>query len=156
MKVGDVMCRPVTSCTEETNVSSAGRMMGENDCGFLPVLRARRIVGVVTDRDICVAIGKKRRSPSELLVREIMSKDVASCATTDAVGSALSTMALRQVRRLPVLDPKGALVGILSLDDLVLRAEEQSPTGAPASLSFGDVIRALRRIVGTRPLRKSA
>jgi CBS domain-containing protein len=130
--------------------------MGENDCGFLPVLRAGRVVGVVTDRDICVAIGKKRRPVSELLVREIMSKDVAGCVTTDAVGRALSTMAQRQIRRLPVLDPKGVLVGVLSLDDLVLRAEDQSPTGAPPSLSFGDVIRALRRIVGTRPLRKSA
>jgi CBS domain-containing protein len=131
-------------------------MMGENDCGFLPVLRAGRIVGVVTDRDICVAIGKKRRSPSELLVREIMTRDVAACATTDAVGSALSTMAQRHVRRLPVLDSRGALAGILSLDDLVLRAEEQAPTGEPPLLSFGDVVRALRRIVGSRPLRKSA
>ena len=156
MRVSDIMCRPVISCTEDTNVSSAGRMMGENDCGFLPVVRAGRVVGVVTDRDICVAIGRRRRPPSEFLVREIMSKDVAACTTTDVVGSALSTMAQRQVRRLPVLDSKGALVGILSLDDLVIRAEDQTPTGEPPSLSFGDVIRALRRIVGTRPLRKSA
>ena len=156
MKVADVMSRPITSCTENTSVASAGRLMGENDCGFLPVLRGGTMVGVVTDRDICVAISRKRRSAWELPVREIMSKDVAACVLTDSVGSALSTMAQRQVRRLPVLDPKGTLAGILSLDDLILRAEEQSPTGAPPWLTFGDVVRALRRIVGSRPLRKSA
>ena len=156
MKVGEIMCRPVTSCTEEMNLTSAGRLMGEYDCGFLPVVRAGNVVGVITDRDICVAIGKKRRSPADILVREVMSKDVAACTTTDRVGTALSAMAQRRVRRLPVLDPKGALAGILSLDDLVLRAEESSPPGLPPDLTSGEVIRTLRSIVGSRPLRRSA
>ncbi len=104
MRVGEVACRPVASCTEETSLSSAARLMGENDCGALPVLRAGRIVAIVTDRDICLAVGKKRRSPGEIPVKEVMTTDVAACETTDEVSAALATMARRQVRRLPVLD----------------------------------------------------
>ncbi len=156
MRVSDVMCRPVVSCTPETSLSSAARMMGENDCGALPVLRGKTVVGMVTDRDICVAIGKRKKAASETTVREIFSPGVVTCSTSDDVRSALATMASRHVRRLPVLDADGALQGIVSLDDLMLRAEEPRPTGAPPDLSHGDVVTAFRSICGKRPLRKPA
>lgn len=156
MKVSEVACRPVASCTEETSLSSAARLMGENDCGVLPVLRAGKVVGILTDRDICMAIAKAKPTPAETPVKEVMTMNVATCHTTDEIGAALATMAKRQVRRLPVLEPKGPLFGILSLDDLVLRAEEPTPGGAPPPISYRDLTLAFRSIVGKRPLRKSA
>jgi CBS domain-containing protein len=156
MKVSEVACRPVASCTDETSLSSAARVMGENDCGALPVLRDGRIVGILTDRDICMAIGKGKLLPAETPVKEVMSMNVATCLTTDDVGSALAIMTRRQVRRLPVLDPKGPLYGIVSLDDLILRAEESTPGGEPPPIAYRDLILALRGIVGKRPLRRSA
>ncbi len=156
MKVSEIACRPVASCTEETSLSSAARLMGDNDCGVLPVLRAGKLVGIVTDRDICMAIAKAHSSPGETPIKEVMTMNVATCQTTDDVSAALSTMSRRQVRRLPVLDPEGPLFGILSLDDIVLRAEEMLPGGPPPPISHRDVALAFRNIVGKRPLRKSA
>lgn len=156
MKVSEVACRPVASCTEETSLASAARLMAENDCGVLPVVREGRIVGILTDRDICMAIGKARISPVETPVKEVMSTNVATCETTDDVGSALATMTKRQVRRLPVVDSKGPLYGILSLDDLILRAEEAAPGGAAPPIAYRDLVLALRGIVGRRPLRRTA
>lgn len=155
MKVGEIASRPVASCTEETSLSSAARIMDESDCGVLPVLRAERLVGILTDRDICMSIAKTRHSPAETLVKEVMTKDVATCWTTDEIGAALATMRRRQVRRLPVLEPPGPLFGILSLDDIALRAEELMPGGLPP-ISYRDLALVFRSIVGRRPLRKSA
>ena len=156
MKVSEVACRPVASCTEETSLSSAARIMGEGDCGVLPVLRAGKLVGILTDRDICMSIAKAKTLPAETPVKEVMTMNVATCETTDDVAFALATMARRQVRRLPVLEPQGPLFGILSLDDIVLRAEEPMPGGPPPPISYRDLALAFRGIVGRRPLRKSA
>ena len=156
MKVSEIACRPVASCTEETSLSSAARLMGDNDCGVLPVLHDGKLVGIVTDRDICMALAKSNTSPAEIPIKEVMTMNVATCQTTDDVSAALATMSRRQVRRLPVLDPQGPIFGILSLDDIVLRAEEPVPGGPPPPISHRDVALAFRNIVGKRPLRKSA
>jgi CBS domain-containing protein len=152
MRVRDVMCQPVSTCTEEMSLASAARIMGENDCGVLPVVKNSRVVGVVTDRDVCLAVGKTRRSPDETPVREVMTRKVATCTTTDEIHTALSVMSSRQVRRLPVLDEKGALKGVLSMDDIVLRAEEADPSRQPPEVSCRSVVAAMRNIYGSRRL----
>lgn len=152
MKVSEVMCRPVSSCTEETNLPSAARRMGENDCGALPVVRERRVVGMITDRDVCLAVGALRRPPADTLVRDVMTRDVVVCHTDDEVRDALAVMANRHVRRLPVLDADGTLQGVLSTDDLVLRAEAPDPSHVPA-LSAAEVLDTLRTIYGSRRVR---
>lgn len=152
MKVADLMCRPVASTTEETSVANAARRMEESDCGVLPVLRNGTIVGIVTDRDICLSLGRLTRHPKDILVREIMTRDVGLCRTDDDVHDALATMARRQVRRLPVTDAGGRLEGILSADDVVLRAEERDPSRVPA-LSCRDALETLRAIYGSRHVR---
>jgi CBS domain-containing protein len=154
MKIGDVMCRPVASCVEETVLSAAARLMFKNDCGALPVLRAGRVVGMVTDRDICLAIAKEKH-PDEATVGKTMSRMVATVQEDDDVHTALQTMANCRVRRLPVQDARGRLRGIVSLDDLVIRAEEPTPIG-PVALSYHDVFETFRSICGRRPIRKSA
>jgi CBS domain-containing protein len=156
MRVQDAMCQPVSSCSEEMSLAAAARIMGENDCGILPVVKEGRVVGVVTDRDVCLAIGRTRRSPDETPVREIMTPKVATCATTDEIHSALAVMSARQVRRLPVLDAKGTLKGVLSMDDIVLRAEEADPSRQPPAVSCRSVVAAMRNIYGSRRLQPVA
>jgi CBS domain-containing protein len=127
--------------------------MAENDCGVLPVVGPRgEVVGMLTDRDVCLAVGTLGRHPAETLVRDVMTRDVALCHTEDDVHDALAVMANRHVRRLPVLDAAGALQGVLSTDDLVLRAEAPDPSHATA-LSSRDVFETLRTIYGTRRVR---
>lgn len=152
MKVSEVMCRPVSSCSEDTSLPVAARRMGENDCGVLPVVREKRVVGMITDRDVCLAVGNLSRHPTDTLVRDVMTRDVALCRTDDDVRDALSVMANRQVRRLPVLDAAGTLQGVVSMDDLVLRAEAPDASRTPA-LSERDVLDTLRRIYGSRRVR---
>lgn len=155
MKVLEILCRPVSTCSEDTTLSAAARLMEENDCGVLPVLRASKVVGVVTDRDVCVAVGRKR-NPQDVPVREIMSRDVASCGVDDDVRHALSVMASSRVRRLPAIDSRGKLEGIVSIDDVVLRAEEPDPSRGAPEISCRDVVTALRAICGSRRVRLAA
>jgi CBS domain-containing protein len=154
MKIRDVMSRPVASCSEETVLPAAARIMWDNDCGALPVLNGDEVVGMITDRDICMAFGK-RKMPSTVAVGEVMTRNAAALKETDDVRTALETMASRRVRRLPVVNPRGQLRGILSLDDLAVRAEEPSPIG-PMALSYHDVFEVFRSICSRRPIRKSA
>jgi CBS domain-containing protein len=156
MKVQEAMCQPVSTCSEEMSLAAAARIMGENDCGILPVVRKGRILGVVTDRDVCLAIGRTRRSPDETPVREVMSKNVVTCAADDDIHTALSVMSARQVRRLPVLDERGTLKGVLSMDDVVLRAEEADPSRQPPEVSCRSVVAAMRNIYGSRRLQPVA
>ena len=155
MRVQDVMCRPVVSCTEETSLASAARSMAQNDCGVLPVLRGGRIVGMLSDRDVCLAAGRGK-SMVDTTAKTAMQENVVACEVNEELRSALEKMATRQVRRLPVLDAKGKLVGIVSLDDLALWAEEPAPAAAPPALSCRDLANAFRQIVAKRPLRKPA
>ena len=155
MKVLEVLCRPVSTCTEDTTLAAAARLMEENDCGVLPVVRASRLVGVVTDRDVCVAVGRKR-NPQEVPVRDVMTKDVAVCGVGDDVRQALAVMANRRVRRLPAVDARGNLEGIVSIDDVVIRAEEPDPSRERPAISCRDVVTTLRAICGSRRVRPVA
>jgi CBS-domain-containing membrane protein len=152
MKVAEIMCRPVETCTEETGLAAAARTMAEHDCGILPVVANGRLSGVVTDRDICVALGTRGRPVSDLCVRDVMSHHPVSCRTTDDVATALQSMAARLVRRLPVTDPAGDLVGIVSLDDVALRSEPVSPGKRIEGVGEDQFIRTFRMIVGRRKL----
>jgi CBS-domain-containing membrane protein len=154
MKVSEAMCRPVSSCTEDTSLASVGRLMERDDCGALPVLRDGRVIGIVTDRDVCMALG--RGTAAAAPIQKAMQTDVATCATGDDVRDALSTMGRRQVRRLPVLDEHGKLAGILSMDDLILKAEEMDPSRLPPAISCREVVHTLRTICGSRRVRRAA
>ncbi len=156
MRVAEVMARPVSSCTEETTLAAAARRMSENDCGALPVLRGGRVVGVVTDRDACLALGYERRIANDVPVGDVMTREVTVCGPDDDLHTALALMSTRQVRRLPVVDAAGKLAGILSLDDVVVRAEEPDPSRRPPEISCREVVATLRAICGSRRVRPAA
>ena len=135
LTVGDVMTKRVGSIGANETAAAAAALMWSDDCGALPVVDdANQVVGMLTDRDICMACCFQNRSPGDLRVREVMSKTLASVTMDSKISEAQKLMAERQVRRLPVLDGKGGLVGILSLADVV-RAVKPTDPGVPALMS---------------------
>jgi len=142
MKVQDVMVRGVRFCDPETNLATVAEIFWEQGCGALPVVENGRAVGMITDRDIAIALGTRNAKAGEAFVRDVALPKVFFCLPQDDIHTALNTMRAQQVRRLPVVDNEGALVGILSLDDIVLFAEEKPAT----ELTYADVIDTMKAI----------
>ena len=118
------MTKEVSFCTPATNAAAAAEIMWSRNCGALPIVEdGRGVVGMVTDRDLLIALGTSNRNASDLQMSEVMSKDLSVCSPVDDVRLAMKMMADRQLHRLPVVDKDGALQGILSLNDVALRAE---------------------------------
>jgi CBS domain-containing protein len=149
MKVKDVMTRDVHSCRPETSLSMAAMQMWEGDLGVLPVLNGGQVVGVITDRDICMAAATKHRDPGTIRVDEVVTGQVYGCRPDADIHEALKIMRRRQVRRLPVINPEnGRLAGILSLDKVALHAQPSRK----ADLTTRDVANTLRSICADRSL----
>jgi len=147
MKVREVMTMQVESCPPDTDLGSAAMMMWRKDCGFVPVVDGpdRRVVGTVTDRDICMGLATSGKGPHDRTVREVMSRATYTVEPDTDVDDALDVMGQHRIRRLPVVDEGGALKGILSLNDLVLRAEDRRGDGT-ASVPAEKVVRTLKSI----------
>lgn len=124
MLVERLMTRDVEACRPESLLSEAAAIMWRRDCGVVPVVDAERhVVGVVTDRDICIALATRPRVASEVRVGEVMSRPVHTCTEVDDLSEALELMRRERVRRLPVLDGGDKLAGILSLNDVILHSD---------------------------------
>ena len=146
MKVKDVMTKGAKACMPETSLAGAAALMWEKDCGALPVVNVEdKVVGMITDRDICFGATTKNRLPSEVSVGEVITGKLFACAPEDDIHQALKTMRRERVRRLPVVGDGGRLEGIVSMNDVVLRAEEQADGKAP-ELSYADVVETYRGI----------
>jgi CBS domain-containing protein len=140
MLVKDLMTRDVSSCSPENNLAELAKMMRNSRCGALPILdSAGRVTGIITDRDICIALGTKNIRASDVLAREVSSPGCVSCSPGNDVRDALRTMATQEVSRLPVVDEAGQLVGILSIDDIIFRAG-----GGHSCLSDREIIDTMR------------
>ena len=130
MKVRDLMTADVKSCSSDTNLAAAASRMWEGDCGALPVVDDDgKFIGMITDRDICMAVATRPRLASDILVGEVTSGAIYVCHPTDEVQFALKTMRKEKVRRLPVVNDKGILQGILSTNDIILYTEEGGDKG---------------------------
>jgi CBS domain-containing protein len=129
MNVKEVMTKVVKTCTPDTNLADAARTMWMGNCGVLPVVDGRgEVVGVITDRDICIATGCRRRDPATILVAEVITNQAYTCCADIDVIEALETMRQKDVRRLPVLDSAGKLCGVLSMDDVALKIQTNPET----------------------------
>jgi CBS domain-containing protein len=118
MKVKDVMHRGATWMDPETPVSELAKMMRDQDIGAIPIGEDDKLVGMVTDRDI-VCRGLANGGDCETLTaRDVMTKPIVYCRTEEDVEEALQIMEKNRVRRLPVINEKKRLVGILTLGDL--------------------------------------
>jgi CBS domain-containing protein len=130
MKVRDLMTTDVKYCNSDTNLAAAVSRMWEGDCGALPVVDDDgKFIGMITDRDICMAVATRPRLASDILVGEVTSGAIYVCHPTDEVQFALKTMQKEKVRRLPVVNDKGILQGILSTNDIILHTEEGGDKG---------------------------
>jgi len=141
MQVKDIMVRDAKSCRTDTNLAAATALMWNSGCGALPVLDGgETVIGMITDRDICVAAGTRNRIPSDIKVRDVVPERVFTCTDKDEIHAALKTMQTRRVRRLPVVGQDGKLQGILCLDDIVLRASRSD------ALSYEDVVDTFKAV----------
>ncbi len=146
MRVKEVMMGTPYYCQPETNLGSATELMWNANCGFLPVETADgKVTGVITDRDICVALGTRNRLPGDIVVGEVMTGKLYSCAPEDDIHQALQSMKEGRVRRLPVIAKNRSLAGVISMDDVLLRTEPMS-LGREPELSSDEVVRAYRAI----------
>ncbi len=149
MKVQQLMTRNVETCRADERLDRAAATMWQRDCGVLPVVApgngSGRVVGMLTDRDICMAAYTQGRPLHEIQVATAMSQHLCSCRPTDAVGVALRVMETNQVRRLPVLDADDHLIGLLSLADVGREAarEEATTHGAVTAAALGQTLEAI-------------
>jgi len=119
MKVQELMTTEVGTCRAFDNADRAAQIMWERDCGAVPILdQEGRVVAMLTDRDLCMAAMTQGRALSEIRVSSAMSRDLWACRPDDDLSQTEAVMRTRKVRRLPVVDGEGKLVGLLSLSDL--------------------------------------
>jgi CBS domain-containing protein len=145
MKVKEIMSANPTVCTLTDNLATAAGLMWENDCGIIPVVaEGGKVVGLITDRDICMAAALNDRNLSNIAVQDVITGEVVSCATEDDVKTALSKMQDNKVHRLAVVTDTGTLEGVLSMNDLVLQAED--PKSKKVEISFADIVNAYKAI----------
>lgn len=133
MNAQDWMNGEVRTCTPETSLNDAAYQMWCADCGVLPVVSGdSTVVGMITDRDVCMAACLRGAPLKDLKVGDAMSPMVFACRTTDSIEDVIRCMGDHQVRRVPVVDARGKLVGILAANDLVRRivglADERTRT----------------------------
>ena len=123
MQVRGLMTCEVRTCRPEETLNEAARAMWEGDCGCVPVVDdSGRVVGMLTDRDVCMAAYTQGKPLAAIPVAAAMAKQVVSCHPDDELASAQRSMQKARVRRLPVVNAQDRLTGILSLNDLVRQA----------------------------------
>lgn len=149
MKVRDIMSGTIHACSPDTNLAEAAMMMWDGDCGVIPVVKeGNQAAGMITDRDICIAVATRNRRAEEIRVGDVIGPQLFSCSPDDDVRIALRLLGERKVRRLPVVNEKRELVGILSFNDIILEAKEaKGRKGAP---SYEEILNALKAVCGHR------
>jgi CBS-domain-containing membrane protein len=144
MKVEKIMQRCAWTCGAEDSLNTAAQIMWENDCGCVPVIAGERIVGMITDRDVCMAAFLQGKPLRDLPVALAMAKSVRTCKTTDSVAAVEEIMRSSRIRRLPVVDDGGALVGLISLSDIAVAAGAMPVKTRKGALSaVGDTLAAI-------------
>lgn len=152
MNVQDIMTSDVQCCGPDTNLAAAAKMMWDSDCGALPVLNVQgQVMGMITDRDICMATATKNKPASEITVWETVSGKAHTCKMSDDVHTAMDIMKRERIRRLPVVDEEGVLQGMVCMNDFILLAGETKGGKAPA-ISCEDVARTMKAISAHRIL----
>ena len=149
MRVEQIMTRNVRTCAPGDSLSTAARIMWESDCGCVPVVGTdaddARVVGIITDRDICMAAYTQGCPLADIRVDSAMARRVYSCRPADSIPEALNILRTRQVRRLPVVDNGEHLLGMLSLADAAREAlREHGHKAADLTAErIGEVIEAI-------------
>jgi CBS domain-containing protein/predicted flap endonuclease-1-like 5' DNA nuclease len=139
MRVRDLMTRDVITCTPGTDLATAGMIMLRHDCGALPVTENRDgpVVGMITDRDIAMAVVTRHCAPDEVKVSDVVHGEAISVGPVDDMKDALQAFARARVRSLPVVGTAGEAVGILSLNDVILHTAAGGSVSKPGPSPAG-------------------
>jgi len=128
---GEVMTKNPVFCLADDSVETAANVMKEEEIGPIPVVQnedSMKVIGIVTDRDLVLRVLAEKRDPKKTTLGEVMSKKLISCKESDDLEEAMKAMSDHQIRRIPVVDEKNRLVGIIALADIATRAEEPERT----------------------------
>lgn len=151
MRVSKLMHRDVKTCSPDDSLDQVARLLWDHDVGVIPVVSGARTVGMITDRDVCMAAYTQGRPLRELTVAAAMSKELFSVQPQDSVEDALGLMRDRQVRRLPVVDDAGALQGVLTINDIVGAASQGLLDAAEVVQALADIGRQRSTALVRRP-----
>jgi CBS domain-containing protein len=146
MKIEQVMTPSPATCGPADNLGQVVEHMWDADCGIVPVVdEGGHVMGVITDRDICIAAATRDLAPAEIRASEMVRGHVIACRPEDDVQTALKLMRQHRVRRLPVTTDEGVLHGIVSLNDIVLAA------GSKDTATAAEILSTVKAI-GTHPV----
>ena len=127
----DVMTPDPTCCHAGDAVTNAAEIMKIEDVGAVPVVDApdsKKLVGIITDRDIVIQVIAEGKDPKDARIEEVMSRNPVTCRPDEDIQNALDRMAQHQVRRIPVVDGKDRIVGIISQADMLTRMDQPEKT----------------------------
>lgn len=144
MKVKDIMTQSVKSCGEDASLEKVAVLMEKNNCGAVPVVDSEnKLKGIVTDRDVCMAAAKKKRMLSEIKAGEAMHHPAHTCSVSDSMDMAMTIMRTQKIYRVPVVDNRGELKGIVSMHDIILNYNDKVKE-KDADISARDIVLTLK------------
>jgi CBS domain-containing protein len=130
-KVKDIMTKDPVCCTPQDSVMEAAQLMKHGDVGSVPVVKdrkAKKLVGIVTDRDLALKVLAEGRDPNNTRVEEVMTRNPVSCREDDDLQNCLDGMEKRQIRRMPIVDREDRIVGIIAQADVATRGGQPDKT----------------------------
>jgi CBS domain-containing protein len=134
------------TCSDENNLAEVVSIMWHDDVGAVPVVdEGGKVVGIITDRDICMALSNQPRLAGEVSVKEVATKKAFTCKADDNIHAAMEIMKKHRIRRLPVIDDEGRLQGMLSMSTVILQAEPVGKKRSPG-VTCEDVVKTLKGV----------
>lgn len=138
---GELMTSSPSCCRADATVEQAAELMKSANVGLIPVVadRMHKLIGVITDRDIAIKVVADRRDPRTTSVADVMTSDPIACGAHETAEAVMALMAANQVRRIPIVDEGGVIVGIVAQADLATRLGRPDQTGQVVeAISNGD------------------
>lgn len=148
MKIREVMTHDVQLVDPDETVQVAAQLMADIDAGAIPVGRDRKPSGILTDRDIIIRVVARGVDPAATRIGDVMSSKIVACREDDGTDDVARAMGERQIRRMPVVDSDGRLVGIVSLGDLATEDADERRTG--------ETLKEVSELPGSEELRLAA
>jgi CBS domain-containing protein len=147
MNCNDVMTRNPVCCVGSDSVVKAAQLMNTEDVGSIPVvesMQSKKLVGIVTDRDLALRVVGENRNPETTRAEQVMTQNPVTCSPNDDLSMALDAMSQHQVRRLPVVNADGQVVGIIAQADVALRTDNDRKTAELVEEISRPELRAVR------------
>ncbi len=151
MKVKELMTTDIKCCPDYCTLNTAAQIMWDHDIGCVPVVdHTGRVIGMLTDRDVCMGAFLQGTPLTGATVTSAMSKRVFSCSGDDDIGAAERLMKEKQVHRLPVIDSDGRPVGLISLNDIAREGAREAAARSARQVSDADIVQTLATVCAPR------